>query len=451
MYKILTGRIIAIVAVLIMACCMLTACEIDTTQKNPSAGTILEAIGSKPDAETAPQVDVETSVPEVTPSTPAKKEPSVTVPIETEPCIDSSTSTTAPSEPEHTHNYKVQDIAPSCTEQGYVAYLCDCGAKYESDYIPANGHSFGEWHTSINPACTANGERYRECSVCNYEEYQTVLATGHSYTTVITAPTCTQQGYTTYSCPCGDHYMADFKNAAGHSWSAWVVANEPQIGIEGAEQRICRFCSETETRKIDALPEPDYEVFTHEIGVYHIENKRYEMALKNHFDYAAYISVYATSREVAHENAIIKAFEEHFGFSPTAKVKIEETGIYLVEGQVQTVYQFSIFDTTYPFLEHEPYEVYHQICTDGVSHWVGFALIGSYSDDWSELMSDPQVQELRSEMLEMFYEVTGYDADYISEHRDDFCINWISVAGEMRTADGKIIEVLFIYCREKTK
>lgn len=162
MSKTLSGRIIAVVAVLIMACCMFTACETDTTQTYPSTGTILDASGSKPGAETAPPEDVETFDPEIAPSTPAEKEPSVTVPIETEPFMDSSTSTTAPSEPVHTHSYKVQNVAPSCTEQGYTTYLCDCGAKYESDYTPANGHSFGAWHTSISPTCTANGEGYRE-------------------------------------------------------------------------------------------------------------------------------------------------------------------------------------------------------------------------------------------------------------------------------------------------
>ncbi|MBP3659845.1 MAG: discoidin domain-containing protein [Oscillospiraceae bacterium] len=40
----------------------------------------------------------------------------------------------------------------------------------------------------------------------------------HSYTAVVTAPTCTEGGYTTYTCTCGDSYTADETPALGHDW-----------------------------------------------------------------------------------------------------------------------------------------------------------------------------------------------------------------------------------------
>ena len=40
----------------------------------------------------------------------------------------------------------------------------------------------------------------------------------HSYTAVVTAPTCTEPGYTTYTCGCGDTYVADETPALGHDW-----------------------------------------------------------------------------------------------------------------------------------------------------------------------------------------------------------------------------------------
>ena len=42
----------------------------------------------------------------------------------------------------------------------------------------------------------------------------------HSYTSSITLPTCTEQGYTTYTCECGDSYVADYVDANGHDFSA---------------------------------------------------------------------------------------------------------------------------------------------------------------------------------------------------------------------------------------
>ena len=40
----------------------------------------------------------------------------------------------------------------------------------------------------------------------------------HSYEAVVTAPTCTEGGYTTYTCDCGDSYIADETAALGHAW-----------------------------------------------------------------------------------------------------------------------------------------------------------------------------------------------------------------------------------------
>ena len=40
----------------------------------------------------------------------------------------------------------------------------------------------------------------------------------HSYTAVVTKPTCTNKGYTTYICTCGDSYVSDYADVIGHSF-----------------------------------------------------------------------------------------------------------------------------------------------------------------------------------------------------------------------------------------
>jgi len=40
--------------------------------------------------------------------------------------------------------------------------------------------------------------------------------TAHEYTAVVTEPTCTEAGYTTYTCECGDSYIADEVEKLGH-------------------------------------------------------------------------------------------------------------------------------------------------------------------------------------------------------------------------------------------
>ena len=40
----------------------------------------------------------------------------------------------------------------------------------------------------------------------------------HEYTATVTEPTCTEEGYTTYICACGDYYVADYVDALGHDF-----------------------------------------------------------------------------------------------------------------------------------------------------------------------------------------------------------------------------------------
>ena len=47
----------------------------------------------------------------------------------------------------------------------------------------------------------------------------------HSYTSVTTAPTCAEQGFTAYTCVCGDYYVSDFMDATGeHHYENGICA-----------------------------------------------------------------------------------------------------------------------------------------------------------------------------------------------------------------------------------
>ncbi len=54
----------------------------------------------------------------------------------------------------------------------------------------------------------------------------------HAYNAVVTAPTCTDKGYTTYTCTCSDSYVSDYVDALGHDYEDGVCGNcgqqEPQ-------------------------------------------------------------------------------------------------------------------------------------------------------------------------------------------------------------------------------
>lgn len=67
----------------------------------------------------------------------------------------------------HEHGYhETHRVDPTCTEDGYIEYTCDCGDSY-TEPLPATGHSWGEW----TPA--GDGEEVRSCEVCGAEDYRT--------------------------------------------------------------------------------------------------------------------------------------------------------------------------------------------------------------------------------------------------------------------------------------
>ena len=91
-------------------------------------------------------------------------------------------------------------------------------------YIRSTWYSDG--HPNYN---SAFGSFYCVGTVVEYTE-----ALGHNYVPAVTAPTCTEQGYTTYTCACGDSYVDDYTDATGkHSYENNICtdcgANKPHI------------------------------------------------------------------------------------------------------------------------------------------------------------------------------------------------------------------------------
>ena len=141
----------------------------------------------------------------------------------------------------HTHSYTNKVTAATCTTKGYTTHTCACGNSYVDTYVDALGHSY---KSVVTPAsCTSAGYTTYTCSVCQ-DTYKgdNVSALGHNYvngvctrcsatdpdyhahnyTGVVTAPTCTEKGYTTYTCACGDSYVGSYTNALGHSYTNGV-------------------------------------------------------------------------------------------------------------------------------------------------------------------------------------------------------------------------------------
>ena len=70
---------------------------------------------------------------------------------------------------------------------------------------------------------------------------------------VVTEPTCTEQGYTTYTCACGETKEDDHVAALGHTWDGGVVTTRPTYTAAGVRTFTCTRCGETRTEAIDRL------------------------------------------------------------------------------------------------------------------------------------------------------------------------------------------------------
>ena len=75
----------------------------------------------------------------------------------------------------------------------------------------------------------------------------------HSYKDVVTAPTCTEKGYTTHTCACGDSYVDTYVDALGHAWDSGKVTKEPTETETGVKTFTCTRCGETKTETIPKL------------------------------------------------------------------------------------------------------------------------------------------------------------------------------------------------------
>lgn len=182
------------------------------------------------------------------------------------------------------HNYQAVTTLPTCTEKGFTTHTClNCGDAYTDSETSATGHTHGTAATCTaaqtcmycgeelapalghlpgaeatctdsqlcidcgeilvpaaghTPGKTATCTEAQSCTVCGEE---LISATGHNYETTVTAPACTDKGYTTHTCPgCGDTYTDSETEAAGHK----------MIPASCASPSMCINCAHTEGKAL---------------------------------------------------------------------------------------------------------------------------------------------------------------------------------------------------------
>ena len=211
---------------------------------------------------------------------------------------------------------KEADKAATCTENGYegreYCSVCNTTIK-ERTIIPATGHQWGAWRTTLAKTCTTDGKEVRVCSKCSEKEERTIPATGHTLKkeegvvatctkdghegntvcevcgetlkegkvipklghdwsnengkctrcgeshehsfgegTTIKELTCTQDGEIDYKCSKCGYIKKKITKATGHEWGEWKTTLAQTCTTDGKEERICSKCSEKEERTLKA-------------------------------------------------------------------------------------------------------------------------------------------------------------------------------------------------------
>ena len=84
---------------------------------------------------------------------------------------------------------------------------------------PGN-HTWDEGSVTKEPTEEEAGEKRFTCIRCGETKTESIPPAEHvhSYHSEVTAPTCTEQGYTTYLCACGHSYVEDYIEPLGHTY-----------------------------------------------------------------------------------------------------------------------------------------------------------------------------------------------------------------------------------------
>lgn len=134
------------------------------------------------------------------------------------------------------------------------------------EVVPCSLHNYSSVITE--PTCTAQGYTTHICENCGYTYKSNIVpANGHgfSYTKTV-APTCTAQGYDLYTCAvCGVTEKRNTKSATGHAVLSYDRVVPPTCVAQGYSEGSCSKCGQT-------IKENYVEPVGHDYAVTHTQN-----------------------------------------------------------------------------------------------------------------------------------------------------------------------------------
>ncbi len=147
------------------------------------------------------------------------------------------------------HRFTGTAVAATCTTGAGTLYTCqDCGYSYFVEETEPLGHSFGAWQPL---------DESRHIAVCTRDASHTKTESHHFGAGQTVAPTCTEAGYTRFTCAdCGYPFDTAVVPALGHRFGAWMVRTPATENAAGELVRTCTVCGAEETRVLPGAADP---------------------------------------------------------------------------------------------------------------------------------------------------------------------------------------------------
>ena len=147
------------------------------------------------------------------------------------------------------HDYELQadkSSRPDCTQPGTEYYVCGRCKDVKLVRLPALGHDWGDWIVDQQETDQADGLKHRICKTCGERQDAVIpkLEHVHNHLPTKVEPTCEEQGYTRYTCSCGDTYIeqSSYVPALGHVWVE-TARQEPTEKTVGVITYTCQRCA----------------------------------------------------------------------------------------------------------------------------------------------------------------------------------------------------------------
>ncbi len=242
----------------------------------------------------------------------------------------------------HQHSYNKVVTAPTCLEEGYTTYTCDCGDEYVSDKVDALGHDMVT-DKAVAPDCLNTGlTEGSHCSRCDHKVAQEVVkALGH--TEVVdkaVAATCTTSGLTEgkHCSVCNEVLVAQTEvKALGHT-EVVDKAVAPTCTATGlTEGKHCSVCKEV------FVKQEVVEKVAHTPADAVVENK-VEATCKAEGSYDSVVKCSVCSAELSRERKTISKLAHTEVTIPATAATCTSTG--LTEGKKCSVCQTVIVPQT---------------------------------------------------------------------------------------------------------